>query len=75
MRDAGIPVWAQFGITPHTAMRYTGTSKTVIELAAELKDQFVEEAQLLEVGGASLLDFTNSGQLPGLRRFRPCRFP
>src|ERR671913_425486 len=45
---AGIPVWAQFGITPHTAMRYTGTSKTVTELAAELKDQFVREGQLLE---------------------------
>ena len=26
---AGCPVWAQFGITPHTAMRYTGTSKTI----------------------------------------------
>jgi 3-methyl-2-oxobutanoate hydroxymethyltransferase len=62
---AGFPVWAQFGITPHTAMRYTGASKTVIELAAELKDQFVEEAQLLEEGGASLLDFTNSGPVAG----------
>lgn len=61
----GFPVWAQFGITPHTAMRYTGASKTVIELASELKDQFVEEAQLLEAGGASLLDFTNSGPVAG----------
>jgi 3-methyl-2-oxobutanoate hydroxymethyltransferase len=58
-------VWAQFGITPHTAMRYTGASKTVIELVAELKDQFVEEARLLEDGGASLLDFTNSGPVAG----------
>ena len=62
---AGIPVWAQFGITPHTAMRYTGTSKTVAELSVELKDQFVREAQLLEEGGASLLDFTNSGPVAG----------
>jgi 3-methyl-2-oxobutanoate hydroxymethyltransferase len=62
---AGFPVWAQFGITPHTAMRYTGTSKTVLELAAELKDQFVEEARFLEAGGASLLDFTNSGPVAG----------
>jgi 3-methyl-2-oxobutanoate hydroxymethyltransferase len=62
---AGIPVWAQFGITPHTAMRYTGTSKTVPELATELKDQFVREAELLEAGGASLLDFTNSGPVAG----------
>jgi len=62
---AGIPVWAQFGITPHTAMRYGGTSKAVPELAAELKDQFVQEAALLEQAGASLLDFTNSGPVAG----------
>lgn len=63
--DAGFAVWAQFGITPHTAMRYTGTSKTVAELVAELKDQFVQEARLLEDGGASMLDFTNSGPVAG----------
>jgi 3-methyl-2-oxobutanoate hydroxymethyltransferase len=63
--DTGIPVWAQFGITPHTAMRYTATSKTLPEISAELKDQFVREAQLLEEGGASLLDFTNSGPVAG----------
>lgn len=62
---AGCPVWAQFGITPHTAMRYSGTSKTVLELTEELKDQFVREATLLEEGGASLLDFTNSGPAAG----------
>jgi len=63
--SAGIPVWAQFGITPHTAMRYTGTSKTLPELAVELKDQFTQEAQLLERRGAALLDFTNSGPVAG----------
>jgi 3-methyl-2-oxobutanoate hydroxymethyltransferase len=63
--DAGYPVWAQFGITPHTAMRYTGTSKTVEELSEELKDQFVDEARLLQETGASLLDFTNSGPVAG----------
>jgi len=63
--ETGIPVWAQFGITPHTASRYTGASKTVGELAAELKDRFVEEAQVLEETGASLLDFTNSGPVAG----------
>ena len=31
----------------------------------ELKDQFVDEAKLLEEGGASLLDFTNSGPVAG----------
>ena len=63
--DTGIPVWAQFGITPHTAARYSATSKTVSELAVELKDQFVAEAKLLEESGASLLDFTNSGPVAG----------
>ena len=62
---AGIPVWAQFGITPHTAMRYSATSKPVPELAVEHKDQFVREAALLEQAGASLLDFTNSGPVAG----------
>jgi 3-methyl-2-oxobutanoate hydroxymethyltransferase len=63
--DAGIPVWPQFGITPHTANRYTASSKTLPELAAELKDKFVDEARLLEQAGASLLDFTNSGPVAG----------
>jgi 3-methyl-2-oxobutanoate hydroxymethyltransferase len=63
--DAGYPVWAQFGITPHTAMRYTGTSKTVPELTEKLKDQFVDEARLLHAIGASMLDFTNSGPVAG----------
>jgi 3-methyl-2-oxobutanoate hydroxymethyltransferase len=65
IRDTGIPVWAQFGITPHTAMRYTGTSRTVADLSEELKDEFVREAQLLEESGASMLDFTNSGPVAG----------
>ena len=63
--DTGIPVWAQFGITPHTAMRYPGTSRTVADLSEELKDEFVREAQLLEESGASMLDFTNSGPVAG----------
>jgi 3-methyl-2-oxobutanoate hydroxymethyltransferase len=63
--DAGIPVWAQFGITPHTAARFGGMAKAGPALAAERKDQFVEEARLLERAGASLLDFTNSGPVAG----------
>lgn len=68
---AGIPVWAQFGITPHTAMKYgpgragpLGPAETA-ELAAGLKDQFVAEAKRLEEVGAALLDFTNSGPVAG----------
>jgi 3-methyl-2-oxobutanoate hydroxymethyltransferase len=62
---AGIPVWAQFGITPHTALRYGGMSKAGPELAAEMKDQLVAEAKTLEEAGASILDFTNSGPVAG----------
>src|SRR5439155_4119424 len=46
---AGIPVWAQFGITPHTA-RAQGTAwagRTPPEIASEMSDRFVAEAQLL----------------------------
>jgi len=71
---AGIPVWAQFGITPHTAAhsasRRAGPSgpagvPATAELAAARKDEFVAEATLLEQAGASLLDFTNSGPVAG----------
>src|SRR5690606_771408 len=62
---AGIPVWAQFGITPHTAARFGGMAGAGPELAAALKDRFVAEAVLLEKAGASLLDFTNSGPVAG----------
>jgi 3-methyl-2-oxobutanoate hydroxymethyltransferase len=63
--QAGIPVWAQFGITPHTAARYGGMGKAGPELSASLADRFVAEALLLEAAGASLLDFTNSGPVAG----------
>ena len=62
---AGIPVWAQFGITPHTAIRYGGMAAAGPELAAELKDRLVDEARQLESAGAALLDFTNSGPVAG----------
>ena len=62
---AGIPVWAQFGITPHTSAKYGGMSKGGPELVSEMTDQFVAEAKLLEQVGASLLDFTNSGPVAG----------
>jgi 3-methyl-2-oxobutanoate hydroxymethyltransferase len=62
---AGIPVWAQFGITPHTALRYGGMANAGPELAAAMKDRLVEEARQLEAAGAALLDFTNSGPIAG----------
>jgi len=62
---AGIPVWAQFGITPHNAARYGGMANASPELTAAMADQLVEEAKMLEDAGASLLDFTNSGPIAG----------
>ena len=63
--QAGIPVWAQFGITPHTATQFAGAGKSAPEIATELKDRFVSEARLLEDAGAAMLDFTNSGPVAG----------
>jgi 3-methyl-2-oxobutanoate hydroxymethyltransferase len=62
---AGVPVWAQFGITPQTALHYGGMANAGPELATQMKDRLVEEARLLEAAGASLLDFTNSGPVAG----------
>ena len=63
--EAGIPIWPQFGVTPHTAGRYRGNASSIAELVAGLKDQFVHEALQLEGLGAAMLDFTNSGPIAG----------
>jgi 3-methyl-2-oxobutanoate hydroxymethyltransferase len=66
---AGIPVFAQFGITPQTALQhgipYGAASKPGAHVPADLTTKLVEEAKLLEDAGASLLDFTNSGPVAG----------
>jgi 3-methyl-2-oxobutanoate hydroxymethyltransferase len=66
---AGIPVFAQFGITPQTALRYGVEYKSVPSAAdaipAELLDDMVAEAKRLEDAGAALLNFTNSGPVVG----------
>ncbi|PYR80259.1 MAG: 3-methyl-2-oxobutanoate hydroxymethyltransferase [Acidobacteria bacterium] len=62
---AGVPVWAQFGITPHTALRYGGMANAGPDLATDMKDRLLDEAKSLEAAGASLLDFTNSGPVAG----------
>jgi 3-methyl-2-oxobutanoate hydroxymethyltransferase len=53
MVQAGIPVFAQFGITPHTKGADHSTEK------------FVHDAKTLEAAGATLLDFTHSGPMAG----------
>jgi 3-methyl-2-oxobutanoate hydroxymethyltransferase len=72
---AGIPVWAQFGITPHTAFKYGGMTADASELAASMKDDLVREATLLEASGAALLDFTNSGPVAGPEVVRAVGIP
>ena len=72
---AGIPVWAQFGITPHTAFRYGGMTTAAPELATAMKDRLVGEAKVLEEAGASILDFTNSGPVAGPEAVRAVKIP
>jgi 3-methyl-2-oxobutanoate hydroxymethyltransferase len=66
---AGIPVWAQFGITPQTALRHGVDYNAMLAPGAQvppgMKDELVSEAKRLEDAGASLLDFTNSGPVAG----------
>ena len=73
--QAGIPVWAQFGITPHTAARFAGAGTPAPEIATGLKDRFRAEAMLLEDAGAAMLDFTNSGPVAGPLAARAVRIP
>jgi 3-methyl-2-oxobutanoate hydroxymethyltransferase len=66
---AGIPVFAQFGITPQTALHYGipyGTaSGGAAQVPPEMTPRLIEDAKRLESAGASLLDFTNSGPIAG----------
>lgn len=69
LTDAGIPVWAQFGITPQTAPQYgidyAALSKPGAQVSPDMKDRLIDEAKMLEDAGAALLDFTNSGPVVG----------
>jgi 3-methyl-2-oxobutanoate hydroxymethyltransferase len=66
---AGIPVFAQFGITPQTAAQhgipYSSQSESGAQVPPAMTAKLVEQAKLLESLGASLLDFTNSGPVAG----------
>lgn len=66
---AGIPVWAQFGITPQTALKhgvdYARAARPDAQIPADLTQAMLTEAAALESAGAALLDFTNSGPVAG----------
>ncbi len=66
---AGIPVFAQFGITPQTALQYGipygAQSAPGAQVPPAMTAKLVDQAKLLEDAGAALLDFTNSGPVAG----------
>ena len=66
---AGIPVFAQLGLTPQTALKYgvpySAQASAGAQAPAEMTGKLVAAAKLLEQAGASLLDFTNSGPVAG----------
>ncbi len=65
----GIPVFAQFGLTPQTASKYgipySAQNSPAAQASTEAASKLVAEAKLLEDAGARLLDFTNSGPVAG----------
>jgi 3-methyl-2-oxobutanoate hydroxymethyltransferase len=66
---AGIPVWAQLGITPQTALRHGVSYEAMLAPGAQvppgMTDDLIAEAKLLQEAGAALLDFQNSGPVAG----------
>jgi 3-methyl-2-oxobutanoate hydroxymethyltransferase len=76
---AGIPVFAQFGITPQTALQYGisygSQSAPGAQAPPEMTAKLVEQAKLLEEAGASLLDFTNSGPVAGVAVVSAVKIP
>jgi len=66
---AGIPVFAQIGITPQTALRhgieYRGIASAGDQVPEDMRDELVAAAKRLESAGAALLNFTNSGPVVG----------
>ena len=67
--QAGIPVFAQMGITQGNASKYgIDHAKMLggaIQVPQEMAGRLVEEAKLLQARGAALIDFTSSGPIAG----------
>ena len=66
---AGIPVFAQIGITPQTALQmgidYASLLTSGFALPPDATAKLVAQARRLEDAGASMLDFTHSGPVAG----------
>src|SRR5262252_3195506 len=76
---AGIPVFAQFGITPQTALQYgipySAMSRPGAQVPPAMTARLVDEAKRLEEAGAALIDFTNSGPEAGAAVVRAVSIP
>jgi 3-methyl-2-oxobutanoate hydroxymethyltransferase len=76
---AGIPVFAQFGLTPQTALKYgipySAQNSSGAQATAEAAAKLVEEAKMLEDAGAVALDFTNSGPVAGAAVVKAVKIP
>jgi 3-methyl-2-oxobutanoate hydroxymethyltransferase len=76
---AGIPVFAQFGLTPQTASKYgipySAQNSSAAQASASAVANLVDEAKLLEQSGACLLDFTNSGPIAGAAVVEAVKIP
>ena len=76
---AGIPVFAQFGLTPQTAMKYgipySAQASAGAQATAAMAAKLVEEAKMLEDAGAVCLDFTNSGPVAGAAVVKAVKIP
>jgi 3-methyl-2-oxobutanoate hydroxymethyltransferase len=66
---AGIPVFAQMGITPQTALQYGVDYATMLKgtttMPKEMTARLVADAKKVEAAGAAMIDFTNSGPIAG----------
>lgn len=76
---AGIPVFAQLGVTPQAALRlgldYAAMARPGAQVPDEMAERLVAEAKALEDAGAALLDFTNSGPVVGAEVARSVSIP
>jgi len=76
---AGVPVFAQFGLTPQTAAKhgipYSAQNSPDAQATAEAAAKLVEEAVMLEQAGACMLDFTNSGPVAGAAVVKAVKIP
>ena len=74
-----IPVFAQFGLTPQTAVKfgipYSAQNSPQAQASAAAAEKLVAEAKLLEEAGAALLDFTNSGPVAGAAVVKAVQIP